>query len=80
MKALWGYIADKLNIQQERLNKDNINGELKAKGVEQPLIDEFIKTLNDCEFARYAPGDANEAMEAVYNNAVSIIGKIENSI
>lgn len=80
LKALWGYIADKLNIQQERLNKDNINGELKSKGVEQPLIDEFIKALNDCEFARYAPGDANEAMETVYDNSVSIIGKIENSI
>lgn len=80
LKALWGYIADKLNIQQERLNKDNISGELQAKGVEQSLIDEFIKVLNDCEFARYAPGDANEAMEAVYNNSVSIIGKIENSI
>lgn len=80
LKALWGYIADKLNIQQERLNKDNISGELQAKGVEQSLIDEFIKVLNDCEFARYAPGDANEAMEAVYNNSISIIGKIENSI
>ncbi|MCM1311993.1 MAG: BatD family protein [Bacteroides sp.] len=80
LKALWGYIADKLNIQQECLNKDNISGDLQAKGVDKTLVDEFIKALNDCEFARYAPGDANETMEAVYNDSVSIIGKIENSI
>ena len=80
MRALWGYIADKLNIPQSDLNKENINAALQQKSVEQPLIDSFIKTLNDCEFARYAPGDANENMEAVYDSAVNVISQMENNI
>lgn len=80
MRALWGYIADKLNIPQVNLNKDNINAELQNSQVDQALTDEFIKTLNECEFARYAPGNPNENMEAVYNSSVSLISKMEANI
>lgn len=81
MRALWGYIADKLNMPQESLNKDNIQAELSAKQVPQQLTDQFIKALNDCEFARYAPGtDASTAMENVYQSAIDTISNIENSL
>lgn len=79
MRALWGYIADKLNIPQSNLNKDNINAALAQQQVDPLLIDEFINTLNECEFARYAPGNPNENMETVYNSAVSVISKIEDN-
>jgi hypothetical protein len=79
MRALWGYIADKLNMPQSNLNKDNINAALAQQQVDPLLIDEFIKTLNECEFARYAPGNPNENMETVYNSAVSVISKIEDN-
>ena len=36
--------------------------------------------MNDCEFARYAPGDAASNMQGVYNGAVHAIGKIEDNI
>lgn len=81
MRALWGYIADKLNMPQESLNKDNIQAELTSKQVSQELIDQFIKTLNDCEFARYAPSsDVNAQMEGLYQNAIDIITKIEDAL
>lgn len=81
MRALWGYIADKLNMPQEALNKDNIQSELSAKNVPQELIDQFIRTLNECEFARYAPGaDANATMENVYQAAIDTISKIEDTL
>ena len=44
------------------------------------LIKDFIGTLNECEFARYAPGNQNEAMDKVYSSAVEVISKMENSI
>lgn len=62
LKALWGYISDKLNIPVSRLSKDNIEEELRKYGVEDALIKEFLAALNDCEFARFAPGDDNQAM------------------
>lgn len=81
MRALWGYVADKLNMPQESLNKDNIQSELTAKHVPQELTDQFIKTLNDCEFARYAPSsDVNAQMENVYQSAIDTISKIEESL
>lgn len=80
LKALWGYISDKLNIPVSQLSKDNIEEELNKYGVAPELIKDFIDTLNECEFARYAPGDANKAMDKVYTAAIDVISKMENSI
>lgn len=80
LKALWGYISDKLNIAVSDLSKDNIEYELSKYGISDDLIKEFIETLNQCEFARYAPGNENEAMDKVYSMAVDVISKIEDSI
>lgn len=80
LKALWGYISDKLNIPVSQLSKDSIETRLSDRGVSEELMKEFIGTLNECEFARYAPGDESEAMDKVYNAAVEIISKMENSI
>ena len=80
LKALWGYISDKLNIPVSQLSKDNIEEELVRYGVSEELIKAFIDTLNECEFARYAPGNQNEAMDKVYASSVDVISKMENSI
>ena len=48
--------------------------------VSNELIADFIHALNECEFARYAPGNENEAMDKVYAASIDIISKMENSI
>lgn len=80
LKALWGYISDKLTIPVSKLSKDNIDEKLKNYGVDNELIEEFLKTLNDCEFARFAPGDDNQAMDKIYKSSLELISKMENSI
>jgi len=80
LKALWGYISDKLNIPVSRLSKDNIEEKLRNHGVNEDLIREFLNALNDCEFARFAPGDENQAMDKVYSSSIEVISKMENSI
>ena len=80
LKALWGYISDKLNIPVSQLSKDNIEEKLTKHGVADELIKNFIDTLNECEFARYAPGNQAEAMDNIYTSAINIISKMENSI
>ena len=80
LKALWGYISDKLSIPVSQLSKDNIEAELTNYGVQEALIAEFIGVLNECEYARYAPGNENEAMDKVYTASIDIISKMENSI
>ena len=80
LKALWGYISDKLNIPVSRLSKDNIEEKQRNHGVNEELIKEFLNALNDCEFARFAPGDENQAMDKVYSSSIEVISKMENSI
>ncbi len=80
LKALWGYISDKLNIPVSRLTKDNIEEKLIKHGVDEELIRDFLNALNECEFARFAPGDENQAMDKVYSSSIEVISKMENSI
>ena len=80
LKALWGYISDKLSIPVSQLSKDNIESELARYGVSEELTKDFINALNECEFARYAPGNENEAMDKVYSASIEVISKMENSI
>lgn len=80
LKAVWGYMSDKLSIPLSRLSKDNIASELSAKGIDSVAISELNNLLNECEFARYAPGDAGTMMDQLYNKAIDLISKMENSI
>lgn len=80
LKTLWGYMSDKLSIPVSQLSKENVATELSAKGVDEALVNELRDLLNDCEFARYAPGDAAAAMDKTYSNSIDIISKMENSI
>lgn len=80
LRALWGYLSDKLNIPQSNLTKDNVEAELAKYGVDETLIKEFMDILNTCEFARYAPAQASDAMDKLYELTVDAIGKMENTI
>ena len=80
LRALWGYLSDKLSIPQANLTKDNVEAELAKYGVDESLIHEFMEILNTCEFARYAPAQASDAMDKLYELTVDAIGKMENTI
>ena len=80
LRALWGYLSDKLSIPQANLTKDNVEAELLKYGVSETLITEFIEILNTCEFARYAPSQATDAKDKLYELTVDAIGKMESTI
>ena len=80
LKDVWGYMSDKLNIPLSKLSKENISSELTRRECDGTVVDDLMMLLNDCEFARYAPGDAGATMEKVYKLALDVIGKMENSI
>jgi hypothetical protein len=79
-QALWGYISDKFNIPLAVLSIETVNDYLSEKKVSEALISEFTQTLNDCEYARFAPGNKNLAMEKVYKEGLEIISKIESQL
>ncbi len=80
LKTLWGYVGDKLNIPVAELNKDNVSEKLLEKGAEETVVSMLNEVMNDCEFARFAPGDPSQAMDKIYVEATEVINKMENSI
>lgn len=76
-KALWGYMSDKFHIPLSELSMDTVRERLMEKGVDEESIKQFIHTLNECEFARFAPGDAAQQMSNLYNLSLEFITKIE---
>lgn len=80
LRALWGYIGDKLNIPVSKLTKDNIDQELTKYGVEEPLRKDLLSVLNDCEFAKFAPGDDSLAMDKILARATELIGNLDGVI
>lgn len=80
LKALWGYVSDKLSIPVSRLSKDNVEEELRRYGVDEGLIQDFLAALNECEFARFAPSSDHQAMDKLYEASLQVISKMENII
>lgn len=80
LKAMWGYTSDKLSIPMSQLSKENIASTLLSRGVSDELVTEFQEILSEGEFARYAPGDKEAAMEKLYTMSINVISKMENSI
>jgi tetratricopeptide (TPR) repeat protein len=80
LRALWGYVGDKLNIPVEQLSHDNISQRLSDRGVGEETIAQFIGALDECEFERYAPGDPKGNMNKVYEKAMTAIEQIEGTM
>jgi oxygen tolerance protein BatD len=78
--AIWGYIADKFSLKQSELSMETVTDMLNEKGVDEGVTESFINTLNNIEFARFAPGDSSNKMESIYNESVEAIMKAEKAL
>ena len=80
LRALWGYVGDKLNMPVEQLSHDNISQRLADRNVNEDTISQFMGALDECEFERYAPGDPKGNMNKVFDKAMTAIEKIEETM
>ena len=80
MRALSGYMSDKLVIPVVSLSKENIGEELRKRKVSDEFVGQVIGLLDECEFARYAPGDDSGRMDRLYEQAANAIGTLEDII
>jgi hypothetical protein len=44
------------------------------------VIDEFMQTLNNYEYARFAPVESAGTMDDSYEKTIDLIGKLEEEI
>ena len=80
LRALWGYVGDKLNMPVESLSRENISQRLSERDVSEANVKLFISALDECEFERYAPGDAKGNMNKTFNAAMTAIENIEDTM
>ena len=77
LRAVWGYLSDKLSIPLSRLSRENIAATLTERKYSQEVTDKFITVLDDCEMARYTP-QSESRTEEVYRQGVEAIDMMEN--
>lgn len=79
LRALWGYMSDKLNIPVADLSKENIREELQRRGVSAEDARQFTDIISRCDEAQYSPAES-VAMNEVYADGINIISHIESII
>jgi hypothetical protein len=77
LRALWGYMSDKLNIPVSNLSKENIREELSKRGFAEEQSSRFINIISECEMAQYSPM-ASGQMAEIYADSVRLLSKIES--
>ncbi|MBN1115887.1 MAG: protein BatD [Bacteroidales bacterium] len=79
-RALWGYFSDKLNIPVSNLSAEKAKASLMNKNIDNQIVDDMLKVISDCEFARYAPGGFDRSLKEVYDEAAKFITIIDQKL
>jgi hypothetical protein len=79
LKALWGYLSDKLNIPGSELMRDNASARLAEAGVSDTEINKLIALIDECELAKYA-SNASLKPSDIYAAGCRVIDSLESSL
>ncbi|MBE3086789.1 MAG: BatD family protein, partial [Bacteroidetes bacterium] len=80
LKAIWGYLSDKLNIPVSELTRNNAVTSLTERGIDEEKIKNLNRILDTCEYARFAPSAYGTEAATIYEGASQFIKSVENSI
>ena len=80
LKALWGYLGDKLDIPVAELSRDKAREKLESRNIPEEMIERFMKLIDNCEYARYAPSTDEERMDRLYQDAITIISTLHQKL
>ena len=78
-RALHNFLKAKLAIETTQMTKQNIRQLLLSKKSDPTTVEEFIRVIDNCEFARYAPS-SGAAMQQDYDSAEAVITALEKQI
>ena len=78
-KALHNYLKAQLQVETSDISKEKINNLLQERKVDVESREEFLKVLDDCDFARYAP-TSHVMMKEEYEKAKIVISKIDKQL
>lgn len=80
LKAIWGYLSDKLQIQIAELSKDAVLDIINNFEIDNETSAKLIQLLDTCEFAKYSSQHESSQMDVVYKEAENIISIFEQKV
>ena len=80
LKAIWGYLSDKLSIPVADMTRSKISESLTEKGIAEETIISLNEILDKCEYARFAPSSSDTEAASIYEGTSQFIKSVENSI
>ncbi|MFN8258679.1 MAG: BatD family protein [Bacteroidales bacterium] len=80
IRALWGYLGDKLNIQLAELSREKAKETLLKQNIDAQIVTDFIEVIDNCEFAKYAPVSVENQIANDYEKARKIINKLVEAL
>jgi BatD DUF11 like domain len=78
-KALHNVLKAKLNIETADMSRQNIRELLLSRNADSNTVEDLIKIIDNCQFARYAPSSGS-AMQQDHDNAVAVVTALEKQI
>jgi len=80
IRALWGYLGDKMHLPTAALSRDTVEQTLKQHAVSESTILQFMHVLDVCEVSLFAPAQTGNSLQEVYNSAFEVIRSLEKEL
>lgn len=80
LKALTGYLVDKLNIPMADLSRESARKGMQKYDVKHEAIEEYLELADVCEMARYSPTAIEGGMGEVYSRSIKIISQLQQNL
>lgn len=80
IKALWGYVADKLDMDIANLSRDNVSERLTEENLSDDLIKKLLYIIDTCEYAHFAPSSEDTDPKRIYQYTAGLISKLEQNL
>lgn len=78
LKAIWGYLGDKLAIDPSAYRRDLLEDYFIKEQIDAAHLHDFHTLLDRCEFLRYAPGAQHEELDRILQDAGDLINHFES--
>ena len=78
LNALYSFPQNRLNMSKEEFNKDNLKNSLESHHVPMPVIEEYLRLMEECELTRYFRAQSTSDLESDYQKAIEIIKKLDS--
>ncbi len=77
---VWGYLSDKLNIPLSALSRETARIALQERSVDEDLLNDLFRIIDECEVARYGQVSGNMGMEKLYQDTLKVITMIQQKL